>query len=126
MKSPARQSEQNMKTNVPIKNQPVAAKTRSPDLQRRINAGWLRLWRAVYPNTAPPAAPAEVRNPKSEVRRPKCQSRRRAAVGYLARFLCAGLALTLLVAGCAGPHLRGLVAASTNGKTLGLSGVKRT
>jgi len=43
-----------MKTNVPVKKQPVEAQTQPPDLQRRINAGWLRLWRAVYPNTPPP------------------------------------------------------------------------
>jgi hypothetical protein len=43
-----------MKTNVPIKKQPVEAKTHSPDIQRRINAGWLNLWKAVYPNTPPP------------------------------------------------------------------------
>ena len=54
MKREACESEQDMRTNVPIKQQPVKAKTQPPDIQRRINAGWLRLWRKVYPNTPPP------------------------------------------------------------------------
>src|ERR1019366_4987573 len=28
-----------------------------PEIERRINTGWLRLWRTVYPNTPPPTAP---------------------------------------------------------------------
>lgn len=54
MKPLAQQSEQKMKTNVPIKEQPVEAKTQPPDIQRRINAGWLRLWRAICPSSRPP------------------------------------------------------------------------
>ena len=54
-----------MKTNVPIKKQPVEAKTHSPDIQRRINAGWLKLWKAVYPNTP---SPVQSRKQKAETR----------------------------------------------------------
>ena len=63
----AQQSEQNMKTNVRVKKQPVQAKTQPPDIQRRINAGWLRLWKTVYPTTPPPI---EVRIPSSEAQPP--------------------------------------------------------
>jgi hypothetical protein len=54
-----------MKTNVPIQKQRIETKTQPPDIQRRINAGWLKLWRAVYPNTPPPV---EVQSPKSNVK----------------------------------------------------------
>jgi hypothetical protein len=67
MTPPAQQSEQDMKTNVRVKKQPIQAKTQPPDIQRRINAGWLRLWRTVYPNTPPPR---EVQSPRSNVQRP--------------------------------------------------------
>ena len=43
-----------MITNVPIQKQRVEAKAKPAETQRRINAGWLKLWRAVYPNTPPP------------------------------------------------------------------------
>jgi hypothetical protein len=56
-----------MKTNVRIIKQPVEAKTQPPDIQRRINAGWLKLWRAVYPDTPPPR---EVLSLKSKVQSP--------------------------------------------------------
>src|ERR1035438_965551 len=59
-----------MKTNVPVKKQPVEAMTQSPDIQRRINAGWLRLWKTVYPTTPPPT---EVRIPSSEAQPPADQ-----------------------------------------------------
>jgi hypothetical protein len=52
-----------MKTNVPIQKQRIETKTQPPDIQRRINAGWLKLWRAVYPNTPPPAAAHPKANP---------------------------------------------------------------
>jgi hypothetical protein len=78
-----------MKTNVPIKKQSVEAKTQPPDIQRRIKAGWLRLWKAVYPNTPPPR---EVQS---------LADRRPAAADYLSRFLCVGFALALLATGCA-------------------------
>jgi hypothetical protein len=68
MTSPAQQSEQNMRTSARVKEHPVEAKTQPPDIQRRINAGWLRLWRAVYPNTAPPT---EVQSLKSKVQSPR-------------------------------------------------------
>jgi hypothetical protein len=67
MKLLAQQSEQNMKTNVRVKKQPVEAKTQPPDIQRRIYAAWLKLWRAVYPNTPPPT---EVQSLKSKVQSP--------------------------------------------------------
>src|ERR1019366_1636259 len=62
MKPPAHESEQRMKTNVPIQKQRIETKTQPPDIQRRINAGWLRLWRAVYPDTPPPT---KVQSPTS-------------------------------------------------------------
>jgi len=71
----------------------------------------------------------KVRSPKAEVRRREAAKYivsslrskvrspadgRAAAVGYLARFLCAGLALALLAAGCAGPRpLKGGKAVTT-------------
>ena len=70
-KPPAHQSEQRMRTNVPIQKQRIETKTQPPDIQRRINAGWLKLWRAVYPNTPPPTKvqrlESEVQSPKSKV-----------------------------------------------------------
>jgi hypothetical protein len=120
MKREASKSEHNMRMKVPITQQPVEAETQPPDIQRRINAGWLRLWRKVYPNTPPPAASAEVLNPKLEVRRRNSEARgladqRPAAVGYLSRFLCVGFALALLVTGCAGPRpLKGGRAVTTH------------
>jgi hypothetical protein len=70
MKLPAQQSEQNMKTNMRIIEQPVEAKTQPPNIQPRINVRWLKLWRAVYPNTPPPR---EVQSPRSKVQRPADQ-----------------------------------------------------
>jgi hypothetical protein len=92
-----------MKKNVPIGKQPVAAKRQAPDIQRRINGGWLRLWRVVYPNTPPPA---KVPSRGSKVQSPAEQLP--AAVERLSTFLSAWLALSLLACGCAGPRpLRG-------------------
>ena len=119
-----------MKKNVPIKKQPVEAKTQPPGIQRRINAGWLRLWRTVYPNTPPPTAPhpkaqgsgfkvrgsrAEVRGSRFEVQGSKLKSRQPAAVERLASFLSAWLALALLATGCAGTRpLKGGKAVTTH------------
>src|ERR1035441_5918910 len=90
-----------MKINVPVKKQPVAVKRQTPDMQRRINGGWLRLWKAVWPNTPPPV---KVQSPKPNVQSPEADVRgsrfdvqgskfslspsepRPAAVGYLSRF----------------------------------------
>ena len=105
-----------MKINVPVKKQPVAVKRQTPDIQRRINGGWLRLWKAVWPNTPPPVKVQSLKSKvqslepaKSKVSRlgskvPTLESSgpRPAAVGYLSRFLCAGFALALLATGCAG------------------------
>jgi hypothetical protein len=66
MKREASESEHDMRMKVPITQQPVEAETQPPDIQRRINAGWLRLWRKVYPNTPPPAALTEVRKGRPE------------------------------------------------------------
>ena len=102
-----------MKTNVPIQKQRIATKLQPPDIQRRINAGWLKLWRAVYPDTPPPTAPTrkaqgsgfKVRG--STVRLP-------AAVERLASFLSICLVLALLATGCASPRpLKGGRAATT-------------
>lgn len=119
-----------MKSRVPAKTAPPAAKPHSPEIQRRINAAWLRFWKAVYPNTPPPrrarSAETEIRSPKSEVPSPKSKARglkskvrraaaqRPAAVDYLASFLCAGFAVVLLTTGCAGPRaLKGGKAVTT-------------
>src|ERR1035441_6483609 len=132
-----------MKMNVPVKKQPVAVKRQTPDIQRRINGGWLRLWKAVWPNTPTP----KVQSPRSKVqslepakskvsrlgskvqsradRRPagsrslesKVQSLKSpgsAAGDYLSRFLCAVFALALLATGCAGTRpLKGGKAVTT-------------
>jgi hypothetical protein len=65
----------------------------------------------------------EIRNPNSEVRRGKAEGKRPdseirgrpAAVGYLGRFLSAGLALALMATGCVGPRpLKGGKAVTTH------------
>jgi hypothetical protein len=105
-----------MITNVPIKKQPVEPSTQPPGIQRRINAGWLRLWRTVYPNTPPPtkvqSAGSQVHGSGFKVQGSMVQ--RPAAVDYLSRFLCVGFALALLATGCAGPRpLKGGKAVTT-------------
>jgi len=106
MKAPAKNSKQDMKSKAPIEREQPAAKGQAPDIQRRINAGWLKLWRAVYPNTPPPV---QGRRQKAEGRKPKTTAappdeRRPAAVERLASFLSVWLALALLATGCAGPR----------------------
>src|ERR1035437_1015994 len=108
-------------------NRSVEKQVPAPDIQRRINAGWLRLWRTVWPNIPPPV---KVQSLKSKVqsreeRRPagsrslesKVQSLKSpgsAAGDYLSRFLCAVFALALLATGCAGTRpLRGGKAVTT-------------
>jgi hypothetical protein len=118
------QSKRILVANVQVKNHPVEIKAQPPDLQRRINARWLRLWRKVYPDTPPPT---EVQSPKSKVQSPttegqgsaskgrRSSERRPAAVGYLSRFLCAGFAAALIATGCAGPRpLKGGRAVTTH------------
>jgi hypothetical protein len=113
MKPPAHESEQRMKTNVPIQKQRIETKAQPPDIQRRINAGWLKLWRAVYPDTPPPTAVqslvSKVQSPGPGVQGPKSKVQRLpdqlpAAVERLASFLSVWLALALLMSGCAGPR----------------------
>jgi hypothetical protein len=104
--------------------------------QDQINAGWLRLWRTVYPNTPPPlevqslkskvqGRESGVQSLKSKVQSPgsKGQSpedRRPAAVERLASFLSVWLALALLATGCAGARpLKGGKAVTT-GKPAGV------
>jgi len=127
-----------MKQNVPVKKQPPAAKGQAPDIQRRINGGWLRLWRVVYPNTPPPtevqSLESKVQSPERGVQGPKSKGRRPgdeerdsrfkvrrpgerqpAAVDYLSSLLCAWLALALLLTGCASPRpLKGGKAVTTH------------
>ena len=106
-----------MKKNVPIKRNLVPAKGHAPDIQRRINAGWLKLWRTVYPNTPPPIT---VQSLKSKVQRRASRVqgpavRLPAAVQRLASFLSVWLALALLATGCAGPRpLKGGKAVTTH------------
>src|SRR5215469_6666873 len=64
MKPPAQEIEQSMKTKQATQTGQPRIARQTPDQQRRINACWLRLWKAVYPNTPPPT---EVRNSKSKV-----------------------------------------------------------
>jgi len=115
-----------MKKNLSAKTPQAVTQGQTREDQRRINAGWLRLWKAVYPNTPPPGVVqslkskvqsrgAEGRRLESKVlslkskvcggeskvhgRRSKVQhasARRPAAVGYLSRFLGVWLALALL------------------------------
>ena len=120
-----------MMTNVPIKKQGVEAKAKPADIQRRINGGWLRLWRAVYPDTPPPL---QAQSPKSKVQSPRgegrdskftvrgsrfkarsSRARHPAAVDYLSSVLGAWLALALLATGCAGSRpLKGGRAVTTH------------
>jgi hypothetical protein len=103
-----------MKKNARVKKRPVEAKTQPPDIQRRINAGWLRLWKAVYPNTPPPLRmPRRVQGSGFKVRGSKVQLP--AAVDHLASFLSIWLALALLATGCAGTRpLKGGKAVTTH------------
>ena len=106
-----------MNKHTPVKKQSPGAKAHSPEIQRRINAGWLRLWKAVCPNTPPPA---EVRRPKPEGRRRRSSvqasdERHPAAVERLATFLSIWLVLVLLATGCTGPRpLKGGKAVTTH------------
>ncbi len=112
-----------MRKNVPVKKQPPLTEGQSPDVQRRINAGWLRLWRAVFLNTPPPMAAQSLKSraqsPGSGVQRPKSNvqgraDRRPAAVERLANFLAVWFVLALLATGCAGSRpLKGGKAVTT-------------
>ena len=64
---PPQQCERLRGARTQINQQSVEAKTQTPDIERRKNAGWLRLWRTVYPNTPPPV---EVQSSKSKVHSP--------------------------------------------------------
>jgi hypothetical protein len=119
-----------MKKNAPIRRKLVPAKGQAPDIQRRINAGWLKLWRVVYPNTPPPkkvqspesrvqSLKASVQGSRFKVRPPSAVLVRRtgglrfgahssdeprpAAVELLASFLSIWLALALLATGLCRP-----------------------
>ena len=112
-----------MRKNVPVKKQPPLTEGQSPDVQRRINAGWLRLCRAVFLNTPPPMAAQSLKSraqsPGSGVQRPKSNvqgraDRRPAAVERLANFLAVWFVLALLATGCAGSRpLKGGKAVTT-------------
>ncbi len=106
-----------MKKNAPATTPRPATQGQTPEVQRRINDGWLRLWSAVYPSTPPPVqggrqstlrstatedGKAEGRKLKTAAALP--EQRRPAAVDYLNSLLCTFLALTLLVTGCASPR----------------------
>src|ERR1039458_4475304 len=90
-------------------NKSVEKQVPAPDIQRRINAGWLRLWRTVWPNIPPPRT---VQSLKSKVQ--SRADRRPAAVERLASFLGVWFALALLACGCAGTRpLKGGKAVTT-------------
>jgi hypothetical protein len=88
------------------RTQRPAETQQSPEVERRSNAGWLRLWRTVYPNTPAPTEVQRLRSKvsslRSEVR--SREDRRPAAVERLASFLSVWFALALLGSGCAGPR----------------------
>ena len=93
-----------------MKTKSIIARTSSPARQGRINAGWLRLWKAVHPNTPPPR---RVQGSGFKVRGSTVPLP--AAVERLSSFLSAWLALALLAAGCAGPRpLKGGKAVTTH------------
>ena len=102
-----------MKHNIAAGTTQPAAQGQAPDIQRRINAGWLRLWKAVHPNTPPPtevqSLKSKVQSPGSRVQGPKSKvqspaDRRPAVLDLLSPLLTIWLTLTLLVTGCAGPR----------------------
>jgi hypothetical protein len=78
--------------------------------ERRIRAGYRRLLRAILDGKG---GESKVQRPKPKVRRSKPAAR--AAMDFLSRFLCAGLAVLLLTsAGCVGPRpLKGGKASTT-------------
>jgi hypothetical protein len=116
-KNAVQNTQDNMKSYAKVTNRRAPVRPRRqpssqqpPELERRINAGWLRLWKSVYPNTP---SPTTVPPPRSKVQRPA--DRRPAAVERLATFLSISLALALLATGCAAPRpLRGGKAVTTH------------
>src|ERR1035441_5919798 len=48
-------------------NKSVEKEVPAPDIQRRINAGWLRLWKAVWPNIPPSRTVQSLEPAKSKV-----------------------------------------------------------
>ena len=86
-----------MTTNVPIQKQRVEARP-SPDIQRRINGGWLTLWRTVYPDIPPPT---ETRSPDCGVLNVKANARGpQSERSGLRRAPCRGRATSLPSSGC--------------------------
>ena len=80
-----------------------AAGAEPSNRERRIKAGYRRLFRAVMDGKAKAQRlQSNVSSLGSKVRSPA--DRRPGAVDYLSRFLCAWFALALLVSGCAGPR----------------------
>jgi hypothetical protein len=83
----------------------------SSDRERRIEAGYRRLLRAVLDGKG---GESKVQSPKSKVRHPKRGAP--AAEVYLSRFLCVGFVLALAVTGCVGPRpLKGGKAVTMHG-----------
>jgi hypothetical protein len=111
MKSPARQSKQNMRTELRKTKASPANKQPTPEGERRIHAAWLRLLRAILKG---PSLKSKVQSQKSavqgskfDIQRSKFALRSPAAPSYLSRFLCVAFALALLGAGCANGPLKG-------------------
>jgi hypothetical protein len=137
MKPSAHEHEERMRTRQATQVRQPATAGQPLDLERRINACWLRFWKPVYPNIPPPTTGGSLESkvlslesaghsPQSTLRRPESPTqdsrlktrdsarRPRAAADYLSRFLCAGFVLALLVSACAGPRpLKGGKATTT-------------
>jgi hypothetical protein len=101
---PAQHTEQNMRTNNVTQSGQPAANGQPLTREDRINAGYLRLLRAILKGRR---SKAEVRSAATAGQRGvrlKASAHRPAVLDYLARFLCFGCACALLATGCAGPR----------------------
>jgi hypothetical protein len=115
-----------MKTIMPAKAPHHSVKDPSPALQRRINAGWLRLWKTIWPHAPPPRQPqspqASVQGSRSRIQGSGFEVKgsmiqRPAAVDYLSRFLSVAFVLALFATGCASRPLKGGKAVTTRKPT---------
>ena len=92
-----------MRTHSAVETETPVADAEPSNRERRIQAGYRRLLRAIFDGRS------EVRSPKSKVQSPRSKGRslkstRRTAEEYLGQFLCWGIALVLAATGCVGPR----------------------